>query len=295
TGAYLHRLFEAAIHAGKRARTETEISQNTTSISHAAALLMHQESRTPNPKVMILGAGEMAELAVFAVHKYGLSHIAVLNRTYDKAQALADKYGVKAMEWSCLWEEIIDADVVITATGAPHTILHREDIQRAMSKRNKPLMLIDIAVPRDIANDVGIVDGVNLFDIDSLQHIVDSSLEARKACIPQVLSIIEDESNRYQMWVQQRAVVPVIKELRHGVQTVVQDELDQALNKLPDLSDDELAIVKRMAHRIMNKVLHAPTKNLRAHASDADVDVYTDIVRELFALETDESETIHPA
>lgn len=292
TGAYIHRLFEAALHAGKRARTETEISQHTTSTSHAAALLMRQESAVVDPKVLILGAGEMAELAVLAIHRFALSHIAILNRTHSKAQAIANKFGIVAYEWSRLWEEILDADVVITATGAPHTILEYADLKRVMQQRTQPLMLIDIAVPRDIADDVAKIDGIKLFDIDALQYIVDNSLAARKACIPKVIKIIKEESERYQAWSKQRTVVPVIKELRQGVASVVEDELNQAINKLPDMSEAELEIVKRMAHRIMNKVLHAPTVNLRSRANDDDVDTYTTIVRELFALEINEPDDV---
>lgn len=288
TGATLHRLFESAIHAGKRARTETAISQYTTSISHAAALLMRQKSPLSDPKVLVLGAGQMAELAVFAMHKYALSHIGIVNRTYEKAKILAAKFGVKAHAWSELEHELSDADIVITATSAPHIIIYPDYIQNVMQSRSdKDLVLIDIAVPRNIASETGEINGVHLFDIDSLQHIVDNSLAARQACIPQVRTIIQDESNRFQKWLKERAVVPVIKELRQEVASMVQKELNEAIKKMPELSDTGVAVVKRMAHRITNKVLYAPTKNLRSHASNGDVETYTAMVRDLFALDSD--------
>lgn len=286
TGAIIHRLFESAIHAGKRARTETGISQHTTSISHAAAQLMRQESPVTDPKVLILGAGEMAQLAVYAIHKYGLSHIGVINRSYPKAQTLAEKFGTYAYEWSDLEAQLLNADVVISATGAQEAILTAYMMKHIMAQRQgHPLMLIDIAIPRDISADVAHIEGITLYDIDSLQDIVDSSLASRLACVPQVKTIIEQEADRYLAWLNERTVVPVIKELRHEVSAVIQTELDDAINKLPEMSSSELDVVKRMAHRIMNKVLHAPTVNLRSRASDNDVETYANVVRELFALD----------
>ena len=290
TGAIIHRLFETAIHAGKRARTETAISQSTTSISHAAAQLMRQESHVIDPKVLILGAGEMAKLAVYAIHKYGLRHIRVLNRTYHTALDLAQKFGVQAYDWSEIEMQLADADVVISATGAQETIITYEVLQTIMTKRQAhPLLLIDIALPRDIPAEVASIEGVTLYDIDALQNIVDSSLVARSACVPDVKAIINQEADRYLIWLNERAVVPVIKELRHEVSAVIQTELNEALNKLPEMSSTELDVVKRMAHRITNKVLHAPTLKLRSTASDNDAETYATVVRELFALDIEDS------
>lgn len=284
TGTYLHRLLESAIHTGKRARTETAISQQTTSISHAAAILMEQEMPKRDPSVLIMGAGEMAELAVFAVHRYGLSHLGVINRTLKNAQELAHKYGAQAYEWSRLWELLTEVDVVITATGAPHTLLHAEDMVRVADQRDEPLMLIDIAVPRDVGTGVANIPNINAFDIDALQNIVDGNLAARKTCVPQVEAIIAEETANLIQWLRERSVVPVIKDLRNEVSSVMQSELQDAMNKMPELTDDELQVVKRMLHRIMNKVLHAPMTNLRSHAHDTNAEDYADMVRDLFSL-----------
>ncbi|MEO1163819.1 MAG: glutamyl-tRNA reductase [Chloroflexota bacterium] len=285
TGTYLHRLLESAIHTGKRARTETAISQHTTSISHAAAILMEQEMPKPDPSVLIMGAGEMAELAVFAVHRYGLSHLGVINRTYRKANELATKYGAVAYEWSRLWDLLAEVDVVITATGAPHTLLHAEDMARIADKRDEPLMLIDIAVPRDVAPDVAEIPKMNSFDIDALQGIVDSNLAARKTCVPEVEAIIRHEADQFMQWLRERYVVPLIRGLREEVSSVMQTELADAMNKMPELTSDEYAVVQRMLHRIMNKVLHAPMTNLRSHANEQDAELYADMVRDLFSLQ----------
>lgn len=291
TGSLLHRLFEASMHAGKRARTETAISRHTTSISHAAALLLRNRVKVENPYILVLGAGEMAELAVQAVHNFKLTNIGIVNRTFAQAQGLAGQCNARAYEWSRLWEQLTVADVVITATGAPHTLLYDADIKRVMKMRdNKALMLIDIALPRDVDPAVGNIEAVTLYDIDALQHIVDESLAAREACVPAVTTIIYEEVERYWQWLNERHVVPVIKDLRREVEAVIQAELQETLNKLPELSEHEQEVVKRMAHRIMNKVLHTPTISLREQASKGNGDNFANVVRELFALNYAESE-----
>ncbi len=285
TGPLLQRLFEASMHAGKRARTETSISQHTTSISHAAALLIRNRLKVENPYILIVGAGEMAELAVQAVHDLRLTNIGIVNRTFTHAQGLARQCNAQAYELSRLWEQLAIADVVITATGAPHTLLHKVDIQRVMMMRqNNPLMLVDIAVPRDVDETVKDIDRVTLYDIDALQHIVDESLAAREACVPTVEAIIAEEVERYWRWFNERNVVPVIQDLRQEVSSIIEAELHDALNKLPELSEHEQKIVKRMAHRIMNKVLHSPILSLREQASNGNGDGFANVVRELFAL-----------
>lgn len=285
SGTLLHRLFEASMHTGKRARTETAISQHTTSISHAAALLVRNRLEVENPYILVIGAGEMAELAVQAVHDFKLTNIGIVNRTFAHAKGLAGQCNAQAYEWSRLWEQLGIADVVITATGAPHILLYEVDIQRVMMMRqNKPLMLVDIAVPRDIDAAVKDIEGVSLYDIDALQHIVDESLTAREACVPQVEAIIEDEIERYWQWFNERNVVPLIQDLRREVSSVIEAELHEALNKLPELSEQEQEVVKRMAHRIMNKVLHTPTLSLREQASNGNGENFAVVVRELFAL-----------
>lgn len=285
SGTLLHRLFEASMHAGKRARTETAISQHTTSISHAAALLIRNRVTIENPYILVIGAGEMAVVAVQAIHDFKLTNIGIVNRTFAHAQGLAGQCAAQAYEWSCLWEQLAIADVVITATGAPHTLLHDVDIQRVMKMRaNKPLMMVDIAVPRDVDAAVKNIEDVTLYDIDALQGIVDESLAARQSCVPMVETIISEEIERYQNWLNERNVVPVIQDLRREVSLVIETELQDALNKLPELSKQEQEVVKRMAHRITNKVLHTPTLSLREQASNGNCDDFAVVVRELFAL-----------
>lgn len=286
----LHRLFEAAAHTGKRARTETAISQHTTSISHAAAQLV-QDHLGENSEVLIVGAGEMAQLAAQAASDSMIGKVGVINRTYKHALELAHEVEADAYEWSMLWDKLAEVDAVISATGAPHLILYADDINRIAERRHgkKPLMLVDIALPRDIDPAIDAMDSCLVYDIDALNQVVDNSFAQRAACIPDVETIIEEEEAEYWAWLNERSIVPVIKDLRQEVQAVVQAELDDALNKLGDLNEHDLKVVERMAHRILNKVLHAPTASLRQHASQDDAENYAEVVRDLFALSTEET------
>lgn len=285
SGTLLHRMFETALHAGKRARTETTISQNTTSVSHAAALLVRNRVDTLQPRVLIIGAGEMAEMAAMAASDHGMTDLHIINRTQAHGQALARKVNGEAHDWSALWDELSCADVVISATGAPHLVLYKNDMERVIERRNnRPFVLVDVAVPRDIDPAIHDFEIAICYDIDDLQQVVDDSLAQREACVPDVETIISEESGKYWQWLGERQIVPVIKDLRQEVQGVVAGELEDAMNKLAHLSKHDKGVVSRMAHRIMNKVLHSPTVSLREHASSEDAQDFAALVRDLFAL-----------
>jgi glutamyl-tRNA reductase len=295
SGTLLHRMFESAMHAGKRARTETAISQNTTSVSHAAALLVRNRVKQPQPRVLVVGAGEMAELAAMAIADHGMTNLHIVNRTESHGLALAKKVNAQAHNWSALWDELARADVVISATGAPHIVLYKNNMQRVIDMRdNRPLILVDVAVPRDIDPAINEFENTICYDIDDLQQVVDESLAQREACIPDVGAIIGEESSKYWQWLGERQIVPVIKDLRQEVQNVVAGELEDAMNKLAHLNKHDKGVVSRMAHRIMNKVLHSPTVSLREHATCEDAQDFADLVRDLFALTMPE-ECPHPA
>ncbi|MEQ8675587.1 MAG: glutamyl-tRNA reductase [Aggregatilineales bacterium] len=282
----LGRVFSGALHTGKRARTETAISRYTTSVSHAAAQLVKNCVPTNQPKVLILGAGEMAQLAAQATRDLGGFEVTVINRTLPHAQTLAQNIGANVVEWSRLWDCLAQADAVICATGAPHPVLYAPDMRRMLEARHAthpaPLLVVDIAVPRDVSPDA--ISLVSYYDIDDLQHVVDGNLAQRKANTRAVETIIEEEVARFMAWINAREIVPVIRDLRRDVQAIIQTELDLALSRLSHLSDFERAIIERMAHRIANKLLHAPTLSLREHAANGDGENYAELVRDLFSL-----------
>lgn len=288
TGAVLSHLFAQAIRCGKRARTETPISRYTTSVSHAAAMLLMQKHESHHPLcVLVVGAGEMAVLAAQALQRIERLDLIFLNRTYTHAETLAKDFGGKAFAWDQLDEALAWADAVVCATGAPYIVVDRHTVETVLLQRtNRPLVLIDIAVPRDVEDSVGELPGVEVYDIDDLQVVVDTNLELRKAAVPQVEAIIGQEMARFAEWFHGRQVVPVIKTLREWAQSIAQDELVQTLNRLADADERTREVVSRMAHRLVNRLLHEPTSRLRIQASEGNGQGYAHAVRELFALNT---------
>lgn len=290
-GAHLTQVFTHAIHAGKRARTETDISRHTTSVSHAAALLAERElGSLERVKALVVGAGEMAELAARALQMHAAGSIQIISRTYHHAATLAGQLEVGMRDWSELTRALSEVDLVIAATGAPHTVIHRDDVA-ARGASARPLLLIDIAVPRDIDDDVREIPGVQLYDIDDLKLVVDHNQAQRRAAVAQVEAIIAHELAAVLEWLHSREVVPVIVDLRRKVQAIAEVELEQALRRMTTLDAHDRQVVDQMVHRIVNKLLHTPTTTLRAHATDGDSLAYAAAVRELFALESSAADT----
>jgi len=294
-GAGLSHLFSQAIHAGKRARTETVISRHTTSVSHAgAALLAQQFSDDARLNILIIGAGEMAVMAAQALQRLGDHRLAFMNRTFHSAEELAAEFGGIAMTWNDLDMALEVADAVICCTCAPHIVLVKDNIAAVQQTRqHRSLVLMDIAVPRDVDPAVSNIDGVKLFDIDDLQSVVDSNIELRRGAIPAVKRIIDEEVIRFNGWLSSRAVTPVITDLRKWAQAVADAELSAALQKLPDLDEKSKRVVSRMAHRIINRFLHEPTSRLRDQAFDGNAAYFTHVVRELFPLDEAVAEAVH--
>jgi len=200
---------------------------------------------------------------------------------------MANKFGGSARNWFQLQEALIWADAVICATGAPHIVIDRHIVETGLQQREgRPLVFVDIAVPRDVEDTVGELSGVQVYDIDDLQSVVDSNIELRKAAIPQVETVIQQEMARFAEWYHSRQVTPVIKTLREWAQSIADDELVQTLNRLSDADERTREIVSRMAHRLVNRLLHEPTSRLRIQASEGNGYGYAHAVRELFALNT---------
>ncbi len=292
-GPILARLFSAALHTGKRARTETAISQHTLSVSHTAALLVKQQidkrqQDVSQVRALVIGAGEMAELAARALQRHGVSSLSVINRTQAKAQALAERLDIQALAWQDRQEALRRADVVITATSAPQPIINVDDIApELLERRQHPLLLVDIGVPRNVDEKVSALPGVQLYDIDDLQSVVEEHRSRRQAEIAPVEVIIAQELDSYMQWLETRRVAPLITELRRQAEALAQAEVEQALKRMPDLQPHEQEIVAQMAHRIVNKMLHAPTVTLKARVARGDHYDYAHAVRQLFALDID--------
>jgi glutamyl-tRNA reductase len=237
--------------------------------------------------VLLIGAGEMAALAAQALKRFDIHNMMFVNRTYERAEAMANKFGGSARNWFQLQEALIWADAVICATGAPHIVIDRHIVETALQRREgRPLVFVDIAVPRDVEDSVGELSSVQVYDIDDLQSVVDANVELRRAAIPQVETIIQQEMAQFAEWYHGRQVTPIIKTLREWAQSVADDEITQTLNRLAPADERTREIVSRMAHRLVNRLLHEPTSRLRIQASEGNGYGYAHAVRELFALNT---------
>ena len=281
-GANLTRLFTSAIHAGKRARTETGIGRHTQSISHAAVLLLKRSIDLATARVLVLGAGEMAGLAVDALKMHGATNVCVINRTLTRGVALAERANVGFATWDALPSLIRDADAVIAATSSPAVLLHAADFAQHAAAR--PLELVDLAVPRNVSEDCDVVAGLRRHDVDDLQQIVESHRIQRQREAARVEELLAQELAEYLDWVHSREVTPLIADLRRRATEVVETELQVALRRLPQLDEQGRAVVAQMAHRIVGKLLHPPTTALKSRGA---ADALAQAFRRLFGLAPD--------
>jgi len=285
-GPVLNALFQHAIRAGKRAHTETGIGRHAVSVPSVAATLAERAMGGLDGRVvLVIGAGEMGELAARTLMSRGATGIIVTNRTYDRALMLARQLGGEAMPFEHQTEALVRADVVVTTTGAPHFVLTCDTVAAAMGRRpDRPLVIVDIAVPRDTDPAVARVPGVRLFDIDNLKNVANGNLEARQQEMPQVEAIAAAEAREFMCWFDTLGVIPTIADLYGWAEMVKAEELEKALRRLGNLNDREREVVRALAHGLMGKFLHEPTVRLKEHAVEGDGHQYAGAVRELFGL-----------
>lgn len=287
TNRVLNTLFQKAIAVGKRVRTDTLIDRNAVSISYAAVELARQIFGDLTGKsVLVVGAGKMSELTVKHLVANGVTSVLVSNRSIDRAAALAEQVGGKAVRFSELLDHMAAADIVISATAATHCIIEKPDMENVMEKRNdRKIFIIDIAVPRDVDPKVSEVEGVNLYDIDELQNVVDQNLEHRKKEAAKAEKIINDEISEFWKWLNTQFVVPTVAALKQRGEEIRQKEMTRAFNRLGNITDREKKIISSMANSIVNQILHDPVMQLKHYASTQQGHLYTEILQNLFNLE----------
>lgn len=285
-GAILSRLFQSAIHAGKRVRTETAIGRNPASVSSLAASLAAKEVKNlSSALVVVIGAGEMAELAVEALRKRGATQIAVVNRNLERAQVLANRLQARAYMFQQLEVLLQQADIVISSTSAPHAVINTSRMADIMRERTRhPIVMIDIAVPRDIDPEVNQIRGVKLFDLDSLDCQVQSLLEERAAEVPRVEAIIGEEKALLGEYFKQLNMLPIVSRLRMHTEAIRRNELEKTLSHLPGLSEGERKRIDALTRSLVKKIMQAPTQRLLAEASCPHASEYAMVTRTLFDL-----------
>lgn len=286
-GPVLTATFQAAIRAGKRARTETEISSQPTSISSVA--IGHAQAITGDlaeQQVLVVGLGEMARLALKALRARGVARVAVANRTKAKAATAVAPWGGAAYGLDELPTALAKADVVISATGSPTPVIDKAMVAQARARRaDRPLVLIDIAVPRDVDPGAAGLPGVHLFDVDDLQDTLNEALVARQTQVPRVQAIIAEEIETLDKELRELLVQPIIVDLRRKAEVIRQRELERTLRYLRDIDPQTLDHIHHLSRSLVNKLLHEPTMRLKAHASDSDTAEFAAAVRDLFGLE----------
>ncbi|MBF0286640.1 MAG: glutamyl-tRNA reductase [SAR324 cluster bacterium] len=285
-GSFFKGLFPRAFSTAKRIRTETQIAHFAVSISFAAVELAKRIfSDLSEQTVMIIGAGEMAELAAKHFIKNGVSKLLVTNRTFSNAVILAEQYQGSAIRFEQLSNYLDNADIIIGSTGAHNFIINYDIVKQSIKRRKgRAMFFIDIAVPRDIDPRLNEIANVYSYDIDDLQNIIEDNRKERLRQAELAEDIIEEEAEKLNNWFKTLSAVPAIRALRNSFHQIGFDELEKAFQKLNTLSPEQKEQVERLVHTILHKLLHTPTCNLRKFSNQEDGYLYLDILNQLFEL-----------
>jgi glutamyl-tRNA reductase len=306
TGPLSNRLFAAALTTGKRVRSETGIGSSRVSVpSVAVDLAQDVLGSLKDRHVVILGAGETSELTAQALADQGVGTIFVANRRADRALSLAQRFGGSVVGLDGLPDQLLKADIVVSSTSSPHPIVGSEELELVMDQRaGRPLLLIDIAVPRDIDSRCGDLDSVTLYDIDDLQAVVRRNLGARKEIVPQAEEIVEDEIRRFARWLGQLETLPTVTALREHGNALVEQVLAENSGRWESASERDLLRVEAVARAVLKRLLHEPTIRLRSLSQErtlegiptghtASAHASLQLVRELFGLSEDGAGETH--
>jgi glutamyl-tRNA reductase len=292
SGPVSNRLFRDALAAGKRVRSETGVARNNVSVSTVAVQLAAEFlGDLSGRRVLVVGAGENAELTARALRDRGVETLFVANRRYDRALGLAQRFAGRAVTFDEMPRELEAADIVVTSTGAPHQILGRDELEFvAASRMGRPLVLIDLAVPRDIEPSVRDCPGIALYDMDDLQRAVARNMDAREAEAAEALVLVREEVARFQDWMASLEVVPTISALRRRADEVVEQVLRENESRWETLSAADRERVEVMARAVVSRLLHEPTVRLKDRSSYH----YLHTIRELFGLDPEPMADVVP-
>jgi len=287
TGPILNRLFRGALAAGKRARSETGISTRALSVPHVAVELAERNlGGLDERRVLVIGAGETAELTAKALADRGVDAVFIANRHYARAIGLASRFGGHAVRFDELPTLLGEADIVVSSTSSPHHVIEREDLGEVMAARpDRPLFLIDLAVPRDIDPECRGLRGVSVADMDDLQQIVERNMSGRESEVRRAEAILDDELGRFDEWLAAQRVTPTVAALRERGEEIARRVLAENEGRWESLSDADRERLERMARAIASRILHEPTLRLKRAAADGDGAAAVHAARELFGLD----------
>jgi glutamyl-tRNA reductase len=287
SGTVLNRLFQSALLVGGRVRSETTLGHGALSVSTAAVQLAKKIfGGLAGRRAMVLGAGEMAELALASLQQEGVRAAIVANRTYERATELAAQYGASAVHYDDAWTALAEVDLLLCSTAATRPVVSVERVRAAVDARgDRPLCILDIAMPRDVDPAVATLDNVFLYDMDDLHAVVSANLARRTSAMPEAEAVVTAEVEKFWQWVAGLAAVPVLTQFRDEMNRMRERELAAALRRLPDITPEQRAAVEYLSLSLMNKFLHEPTVRLRAAAANGRGLGVVDAARYLFALD----------
>ncbi len=287
TGVVLNKILRKAISVAKRVRTETGIAENAVSVSFAAVELAKKIfGRLDGKKALLVGTGEMAELAVRHLLDNGVRNVMITTRNLDHAIELARRFSGVPIRFEEFPRHLAEADILICSTGAPHAVITEEHVEKAIQlRKNRPIFLIDISVPRNIDPKVNRIDNVFLYDIDDLQTIVDANLHERQKEALKAEEIIAEEFGAIERWLKSLEVIPTITALRAKADEIRRLEVNKAMARLGGLGLEERELVEGLASAIVNKLLHSPLVVLKDEANSSNGALYVETVRRLFDLD----------
>jgi glutamyl-tRNA reductase len=289
-GAILTRMFRNAITTGKRVRHETSLGTGAASVSQAGVeLARNRLGSLDDRRVLLVGSGAVSELAAQNLLANGAGELLVVNRTFERGLELASRYGARAFQFEDLIETMALADIVISSTAAPTTVIHKSHVEAAMclkadSMCPQELLLIDLAVPRDIEPDVNDVPGAHLYTVDDLHEVVNATLEQRSTAITAARNIVDEEVSAFKTWLRSYDALPTLSSWRQRADTLRDAELQRTLRRLTTLSPEEQYIVEAFSRSLVNKILHDPTLRTKHAASQGEGQRYAAMLRDLWGL-----------
>ncbi|CCP03052.1 glutamyl-tRNA reductase [Erwinia amylovora Ea644] len=267
----LERMFQKSFSVAKRVRSETEIGASAVSVAFAACTLARQIFESlATVSVLLVGAGETIELAARHLHQHKVQKLMIANRTPARAQLLADEVDAKVISLAEIDERLAEADIIISSTASPLPIIGKGMVERALKKRrNQPMLLVDIAVPRDVEPEVGKLPNAYLYSVDDLQAIIASNMAQRQAAAVQAETIVVQESSEFMCWLRSQSAVETIRDYRSQADRVRADLEARAIQSLQQGADAE-QVLRELAHKLTNRLIHVPTKSLQQAARDGD-------------------------
>ena len=283
---FLDLVISRAFNVAKRVRSETEIGQNAVSVSYAAVELAREIfGSLAGRKVLLIGAGKMSELSARHLRRTGVGEILVTNRTSERAREMAEIFGGKVVPYESFIDVLPDVDIVIASSAAPHFILRKDQMKRVIgSRKNRPMFLIDISVPRNIEPAVNELDNVFLYDVDDMQRVVERNIEGRKAIAEQAEVIIGEEVDRMMSRLKAREIAPTIVSLQEQLELLRLAEVERVRGKLGTLAPHQEEAIEALTRGIINKIAHGPISELRKQASAPDGHHFVTIIRKVFRL-----------